>query len=765
MTEKILESQLIIGATDKTAAAFAGAARNAEQLRANLGDLKKYDIGGAHVAAFNQQIRDQTRLLHSEAAALREVRQARELANVAFGKRWFGRRSAEEEKAILANASVAKRAAQLETELAGLKNFAPGSLGFENANRRIAEQTALLRAERTAAEELRLSLQRSNASIGRRAAGVGQGTERGSGFGAIAAVSAAYEAARVTRDIVTGTTHAAVQGQHERVRMEAAGMTPGERDEAQEVAAKLSSQITPLSQTTLLHMLRNARSIIGSYEEAAKVVEPMAKLRVIAMGAHPERTEELEEDFDKLIKGMEIKGVTQNLPKFKHYMDTMAKAINVFGDTLRPTDYYAMFKYGRGATQAMSDQFMLMSAPTFAQEMGGSSAGKAMGTAYATIVGGRIKAPAVEELRHLGLLNEGKYTVSKAGIVSKWQSGVVKGWELFAADPYRWTNEIFLPAMRARGITDKPKILAEIATVFRDQTAAQFIDILATQQSRMIKDWRMVENAQGLTAADTFMNKDVAVAYKSVTEQLQNLFQAAGSPLAPAAARYLNELAGGISHLTAAAREHPVAASGGMLATISVAALTAYEGVVLGLKKFGMIPEWLAPIAARLPFKAGRLGIWGAELAALGLMKTDEKDPEHRLRSQVRQMLGISETEEERRAAVPWLRPPSYAAPGGTIDQAAQLKALVEGSAPEWLLSVNAQGEWRRQAEAPAVELKGDATVTVKIEAPEWLETMVEQEGTIPGIKVTGTTGTTGSVGKSWSDVGGTDSFESRWPR
>jgi hypothetical protein len=75
----------------------------------------------------------------------------------------------------------------------------------------------------------------------------------------------------------------------------------------------------------------------------------------------------------------------------------MAKALNVFGDTLRPTDYYEMFKYGRAATNALSDDFMLKTAPTLAQELGGSSAGKALSSFYTQFVGGKMSNKAVEQ--------------------------------------------------------------------------------------------------------------------------------------------------------------------------------------------------------------------------------------------------------------------------------------------------------------------------------------------------------------------------------
>ena len=184
--------------------------------------------------------------------------------------------------------------------------------------------------------------------------------------------------------------------------MSAAGMSAQEIAEADDIAGKLSARYKSVSQTEIMHTARNIRSVVGSFEEATHILDPLMKLRVVALGAHPEHAAELGEDFDKLVKGMEIKGVTQDLAKFTHYIDGMAKAINVFGDTLRPTDYYEMFKYGRAATNALSDDFMLKTAPTLAQELGGSSAGKALSSFYTQFVGGKMSNKAVEALATYG---------------------------------------------------------------------------------------------------------------------------------------------------------------------------------------------------------------------------------------------------------------------------------------------------------------------------------------------------------------------------
>jgi hypothetical protein len=151
-----------------------------------------------------------------------------------------------------------------------------------------------------------------------------------------------------------------------------------------------------VSQTDLLHMLRNARSIVGSYKEAADIAEPVVKLRTLAQLARP--GEDVSEDFDKLVKGLEIKGVTQNPQQFQEYMEGIAKGINVFGDTLRPYEYYEMFKYGRQASAGLSEKFILGTGPTLAQELGGEGFGAAVAQFNRLLVSGVGKKGPFEEL-------------------------------------------------------------------------------------------------------------------------------------------------------------------------------------------------------------------------------------------------------------------------------------------------------------------------------------------------------------------------------
>ena len=309
--------------------------------------------------------------------------------------------------------------------------------------------------------------------------------------------------------------------QHERVRMEVYGMSASEMMDAEGTAAALASKYKPVAQTDIMHMLRNARSIVGSYEEAGKIMDPLLALRVTALGSHP-GNQELEADFDKLIKGLEIKGITQNLPKFREYMDGMAKAINVFGDTLRPTDYYEMFKYGRQSTQGLSEDYMLSVAPTLAQELGGSSAGKANSAFYTAIVGGKMTVAGARALQELGLVDSSKIMKGKGGDLAKLKPGAIEGSALAAMNPYAWVNQILLPAMAKKGIVNPQKIQEVIATVFTNSVGAQLASIFSTQQSRIEKDRALISGAKGLSAAEEFMKKDPEIAWQSLKNAFSN---------------------------------------------------------------------------------------------------------------------------------------------------------------------------------------------------------------------------------------------------
>jgi hypothetical protein len=423
-----------------------------------------------------------------------------------------------------------------------------------------------------------------------------------------AGAAAAYGGGRAVSALAHETVKAASDRAHEKVRMQASGMSADEVKEAGALAAEVSHKYKSVSETEIMHSARNIRSVVGSFEEATKIIDPLMRLRVVALGAHPEKAAELGEDFDKLVKGMEIKGVTQDMPKFLHYMEGMAKAINVFGDTLRPTDYYEMFKYGRAATNALSDDFMLKTAPTLAQELGGSSAGKALSSFHTQFVGGKMSNKAVEMLNDLGLIDPDKVIKTSTGNIKGVKpGGVIGGGYLTPGqeDPYQWVNKILIPAMQKKGLTSEqinermkgiagpllPKGASEqetIAAAASQTTTAQMMTIFATQQARIEKDKHLVENAEGLEAADRFQRDDPKVIRKSIEAQTDNYLANTANAFQPGVNTGMNWLASGLSAMSERAKKDPMRSAAELGFGAGLSSAIASDAGMAAAGKFGL---------------------------------------------------------------------------------------------------------------------------------------------------------------------------------
>lgn len=365
----------------------------------------------------------------------------------------------------------------------------------------------------------------TGAAAGRTAASERAILASGATMGAIA--GAAKQAAGYALTIGAGVAvHHAVKAvaarQHELVRMAVSGMSRGEIADATEEAAKLATETPNVGMTETMHMLRNARSIVGTYQEAAEIAGPMLKLRTLAQLARP--GQDVAEDFDQLIKGLEIKGVTQNPKQFREYMEGIAKGINVFGDTLKPYQYYEMFKYGRQATSGLSEHFILSTAPTLAQELGGSSYGRAVSAFNAAVVGGVMKHSSLKEFQRLGLIAPEDLDYLKTGEAKGLKPGKgLIGWQTAQADPNAWVRDYLIPALDKLGVKDKADVMKEVSTLFQNQMAGQMVSLLATQQSRIEKDADLIRKAPGLEAADKALREDPTVAFMALKASIESL--------------------------------------------------------------------------------------------------------------------------------------------------------------------------------------------------------------------------------------------------
>jgi crotonobetainyl-CoA:carnitine CoA-transferase CaiB-like acyl-CoA transferase len=125
---------------------------------------------------------------------------------------------------------------------------------------------------------------------------------------------------------VMGGYHEAMEQQHERMRQELAAMSADEIAKGEKLSAELAAKYPSIPQSEVMHSLRTARTVTGSFDEATDVLEPLTKLRVIAQAASPGTSaEDMRGEFDKLVKALEVAGVTQDKPRLNSYINDVAK--------------------------------------------------------------------------------------------------------------------------------------------------------------------------------------------------------------------------------------------------------------------------------------------------------------------------------------------------------------------------------------------------------------------------------------------------------
>lgn len=361
----------------------------------------------------------------------------------------------------------------------------------------------------------------------------------------IAGAAAAYEGMRGISGIVHGIVRATADGLHETLRAQAAGFSSDEIQRELQVSLDMSERYKQFTQTQVQHMLRNLRSIGGTFADAAQEIEPMLKLRTIAAAARPGMGEEIEQDFDMLAKALEMRGVSLDPARMGNYADAIARSINVFGDTLKVGEYYDLIRYGREAALGWNKAFLTTIAPSLAQRQGGGPTGRSLDMAFRELVGGKLSQPAVQALAQWGLIKPESVIRTRTGSVKGVGRGGVVGADVFEKNPYQWVQDIFLPALKAHGITSQDQIIAAIGRVFAARAGAP-IAYMALQGPQFQKDIGLLQGAPGLAAADMFQKDDLQANWAGLSAQLENFARAIGTPLGTPLAHGLHALTDGI---------------------------------------------------------------------------------------------------------------------------------------------------------------------------------------------------------------------------
>ena len=279
----------------------------------------------------------------------------------------------------------------------------------------------------------------------------------------------------------------------------------------------------------------------------------------------------------ELVKSGEMKGLTQKPEEFESLMVGMIKAA-VSNPKIMPSDFFSAFKYGRSAMYGWDEEFITQFLPTLIGEMksgsgggggggGTGGPGNALMSMYQAIVSGQMPKSSADEFLALGLLKDKDYQPMEGTAVGKVSAEGVTGTKEFMRNPYKWVQDVLMPALEAKYGHDQEKIIAEVSRLFRTRTAGAVAILQAVQgsefagdASRMEKDARLQRLAMpgGLNATvSELLAHDPTIVMEAFHKQWSSMLEALGSPLVYPAMDAINRITGVFTSIARLAGEHP----------------------------------------------------------------------------------------------------------------------------------------------------------------------------------------------------------------
>lgn len=414
-------------------------------------------------------------------------------------------------------------------------------------------------------------------------------------------------------------------------QMRAGGWGEKEVLDATDQAFRLSQKYRTIDPVKILEMQKEMAPVLGDRHHALEIADVMTKLQVSMQGIlGTEKAASFSKQIRDAVRAPELAGEALKPERFEKYLTTMVRALNAFGGTVTPSDFFMATKYGRASALNWSERFTGEVLPTIMQELGASSTGTAFMTMYSAVIGGRMKAKAIDQWSRLGLIDVSKLDpeqLTPEGRIRSMKPEAFRESRTLMTDPDQWMLNTVIPALINKGVISqaglneikagnikeglgaetRKSITEMMALLFGDRTAQGMADILALQLRKLERDANLIRGAD--TDGQRFLTDDYAMSKTAVHAQWEALMQALAGPQIKEATKFLNSVAEGIGKLAAAVRGMPEATG------IAIKGLAAF-GVALAALGTGSLLVALVGLPGLLV-----AALVGAMVAALSISK------------------------------------------------------------------------------------------------------------------------------------------------
>lgn len=389
-----------------------------------------------------------------------------------------------------------------------------------------------------------------------------------------------------------------------------------------------------LDNTTLV---RDGMTIFSDLHHAEMVAPVLAKMKFAneAMFGQ-EQGGENERKFMDMLKVIELRGGLKSQQAFNQQANMIQQVITATGGRVEAPEWLNAIKTGGLAVKGMSNEALYYKMESIVQEWGGFRYGTAAMSAYQNIYQGRTTKRAANNMERLGLIEDpSKLKHDKAGQIAFLDVGAIKGSDLFKKDQFEWMQQVLLPQLAKKGITEQGDVLDAIGSIFTNRTASNLFSDMYLQRDIINKSAKMNAGADNIDqingkAMGTTSGKELDAKAK-----LHNAYLIFGQTILPIYTKALEVATSAMQGFTGWMERNPTLAKmlGAGLLTIAVslvaigAGLAIFSPLILGMlslrlmmasagtsatvlgRVFGFLPKIFNVFKAAL-FGVGKLFLW-----------------------------------------------------------------------------------------------------------------------------------------------------------
>jgi hypothetical protein len=295
------------------------------------------------------------------------------------------------------------------------------------------------------------------------------------------------------------------EANHQLELMKLQGMSFAEIQEASAQAMLVTGKVLTTNYADNLKHIRELRYAFGDTPDAERYLETVTKSNAILNALNGGKGAGGTDQVWSLVKALEEKGLTANPALFQSYVDQMTKAVVASGGRVTPQMFFSAFKYGRTAMLGWNEEFVTQYLPRLIQSWSGGGGsgtggpGNALMSAFTKVVQGQMSLKGAQAFEHYGLGKAHHIRGSSSAQID------VKGAQQFAGSPYRWAQDVEVPALGQHGINLR--------------AAREALGPLATQNFKTSEEFLAAVEAKG--KAEGGLNKDVFKIIQAISQQFQ----------------------------------------------------------------------------------------------------------------------------------------------------------------------------------------------------------------------------------------------------